>query len=79
MLRTYKNGERNRSILLAYIEGHSIEQLALSHSLATTTIRGIVSVERHRVAVSPEPEYCELRGKIELADWMLAFKHPLYS
>jgi hypothetical protein len=77
MLGACKQGERNRSILLAYINGRSVEQLAKWHALATVTIRGIISIERHRVDVSPEPEYCALRDSIEPSLWMAAFRRPL--
>lgn len=77
MLGVSKQGERNRSILLAYIEGQSVEQLAKWHSLATATIRGILWRERHRVAVSPELEYCDLRDRIDPAIWILTFKRQI--
>ena len=77
MLGTCKKGARNRSILLAHVEGHSIEQLATWHSLAPVTVRGILSIERHRVDVSPEPEYCDLRDKIDPALWTRTFKRQI--
>ena len=74
MLGNSKNGERNRSILLAYLDGHTISDLAASHQLSKVSIQGIISFERERVCVSTEPEYCQLRKRIDSAVWAIKFK-----
>ena len=73
MLGNCRNGERNRSILLAYLDGHSFDELAAWHKLSTASIRGIISFERDRVCVSTEPEYCRLRESIDPILWALRF------
>jgi len=74
MLGNSKNGERNRSILLAYLDGHSIDELAALHNLSPSSIRGIISFERERVCVSTEPEYCRLRKSIDPTIWGMKFE-----
>ena len=73
MLGNCRNGERNRSILLAYLDGHSVDELAAWHKLTPVSIRGIISFERDRVCVSTEPEYCHLRETIDPILWTLRF------
>jgi len=53
--------ERNREILSAYESGSPIEQLGRRHALSLVRIREIVTEERCRRAVSPEPFYRHLR------------------
>jgi len=76
MLGNSKNGERNRSILLDHLDGHSVDALAVRHKLCPTSIRGIISFERDRVCVSTEREYCQLRKSIDPAIWAIRFERP---
>jgi hypothetical protein len=77
MLGNRRNGERNRSILLAYLDGHSIDELAAGNKLMPVSIRAIISFERDRVCVSTEPEYCQLRKSIDPAGWAMKFDRAI--
>ena len=79
MVEFYKAGKRNRSIFAAFIEGRTINELAAQYNLTPTTIRAILNSERHRIAVSSDPEYCKLREKFEPGIWMRAHKRTLDS
>lgn len=77
MLGNCRMGERNRTILLAYLDDHTIAELAAWHGLAESSIRAIIAFERDRVCVSTEPEYCALRKSIDPALWTLKFNSVL--
>ena len=69
MLGVHKTGARDRAIFVAFAAGQTLVELAVQFGLKQTRLRAILTAERHRIAVSPEPEYCELRGKFEPALW----------
>jgi hypothetical protein len=77
MLGVEKTGTRNRSIFAAYIAGRAINELAKQYGLTDARIIAILSSERHRIAVSPDPVYCELRERFERAIWLKPHKHAL--
>lgn len=79
MTGSYKSGKRNRSIFVAFIEGRTIDELAAEYKLTPGTVRAILNSERHRVAVSMEPEYCELRERYDPATCIRAFRRTLDS
>ena len=53
--------ERNRKMLAAYEAGRTVQQLAREYGLSETSIGSILTGERHRRAVSPDPYYRALR------------------
>jgi uncharacterized protein (DUF433 family) len=58
----HKTADRNREILAAYEFGHSTSQLAAFYGLTAKSVRQILAMERHRLAVSREAFYANLRG-----------------
>jgi Mor family transcriptional regulator len=56
-----KNGKRNREMFAAFEDGATIDQLAEDYRLLPNSVAAILNTERHRRAVSPEPEYRSLR------------------
>jgi hypothetical protein len=70
MLGPNKTGARNRSIFATFIAGVGIDELAARYNLAPVSVRAILRSERNKVAVSPAPEYCELRGTLEPMIWV---------
>ena len=52
---------RNREIFAACEDGKSIEELAQKHGLSAVTVRQIIRIEGHKVAVSVEGFYEDLR------------------
>ena len=67
MLRTHKTSARNRSIYVARISGQAVDELAKEYGLAPGRIRAILTSERHQIAVSSDPVYCELRDRFDPA------------
>ena len=55
------NAERNREMLAAYEAGRTIEQLAQDYGLSDASIGSILTGERHRRKLSPDPYYRALR------------------
>jgi hypothetical protein len=56
-----KTATRNREIFSAHRNGESIEDLAKRYGLAELTVRELIRVEKHKVAISIEHFYEELR------------------
>ena len=56
-----KTGQRNRKIFAAHENGESIEKLARRHKLSSETVQHILAAERHKIAVSLEAFYKEIR------------------
>jgi Mor family transcriptional regulator len=54
---------RNREIFAAYQQGGSIRQLAQRYELAEVTVYQIIRVELHKVAVSEDAFYQEMRSQ----------------
>lgn len=54
--------DRNRGILEAFEAGQSLEQLGDAHCLTPTRVRAILTAERHKRIVSPDPFYRTLRA-----------------
>jgi len=55
------NAERNREMLAAYEAGRTIEQLSKDYGLSAITIGSVLTGERHKREVSPDPFYRSLR------------------
>jgi Mor family transcriptional regulator len=53
--------ERNRQMLCGFEAGMSVEDLVQKYGLAKSTVSAIITTERHRRAVSPNPVYKALR------------------
>ena len=58
MLRT---SDRNRQILADFEAGRTISQLCMDYELSDLRIRALLTDEKNRQALSPEPFYRELR------------------
>ena len=56
-----KTTERNREIFAAFRAGKTVSQLAESYGLARITIASLLNIERHKLAVSVDEFYCDLR------------------
>ena len=65
-MRVQKSAMRNREIFAAYQQGESCENLAKQHGLSRMTVDQIIRIERHKIAVSVDAFYEEMRSK-ELA------------
>lgn len=52
---------RNREIFAAHQHGESIEDLAKRYGLCGETVYQIIRIERHKLAVSVEDFYKEMR------------------
>jgi Mor family transcriptional regulator len=57
------NGERDRAIFAAYEAGAAIETLANEYSMSVARVRAVLTCQRHKRAVSPEPIYQQMRMK----------------
>jgi predicted transcriptional regulator len=55
---------RNHEMLAAYEAGRTVEQLSEDHGLACTSVRSILTGERHKRRLSPELFYRALRGDL---------------
>ena len=53
--------ERNREMLAAYEAGRTIQQLSEDYGLSVASIGSILTGERHKREVSPDPVYRALR------------------
>jgi hypothetical protein len=69
MNRTTK--ERNRKIFAGYSAGKTPDQLAQTHGLGRATVMGIIGIERHRLEVSVDRYYEELRSSLGLEPLVL--------
>ncbi|MDR3562620.1 MAG: hypothetical protein P4N59_14460 [Negativicutes bacterium] len=55
------NTERNRKIHETFEAGQSLEQLSKMYELSCERIAKIITAERNKIAVSPEPLYRAMR------------------
>jgi hypothetical protein len=53
--------DRNRLMFAAFEAGRSVEQLGEDHALTHTRVRAVLTDEKHRRIISPEPFYRTLR------------------
>lgn len=53
--------ERNREMLAAYEAGRTIQQLSEDYRLSVASIGSILTGERHKREISPDPFYRALR------------------
>ncbi len=58
-----KTAVRNREIFVAYQHRESIENLAKRYGLSGVTVLQIIRIEKHKVAVSVDEFYEELRSQ----------------
>ena len=58
-----KTAVRNREIFAAYQQGECVGELAERHRLSEITIHQIIRGERHKVAVSVDAFYREMRSQ----------------
>ena len=54
--------DRNRHMFAAFEAGQSLDQLGDAHCLTPTRVRAVITAERHKRTVSPEPFYRTLRA-----------------
>jgi hypothetical protein len=54
--------DRNRDMFTAFEAGQSLEQLGDAHCLTPTRVRAVLTAEKHKRTVSPEPFYRILRA-----------------
>ena len=53
--------DRNRRIMADFEAGHSLEQLSTDHALTPLRVLAVLTDEKHRRRVSPDPFYRSLR------------------
>jgi Mor family transcriptional regulator len=53
--------DRNRLIFAAFEAGRSLEQLGEDHALSHARVRAVLTDEKHKRVISPEPFYRALR------------------
>jgi len=53
--------DRNRRMMADFEAGHSLEQLGADHALTALRVLAVLTDERHRRNVSPDPFYRSLR------------------
>jgi len=58
--------ERNRKIFASFQAGKSVSDLAEFYGLAPTTIGALVRIEGHKLEVSVDDFYCDLRRSVGL-------------
>ena len=56
-----KTAVRNREIFAAYQKGDLVEDLATRYELSVPTVREVIRIEKHKVAVSADVFYEEIR------------------
>ena len=54
--------DRNRQIFAAFEAGRSLAQLGEDHALTHIRVRAVLTDEKHRRMISPEPFYRALLG-----------------
>lgn len=62
-MRTKRTGKRNRSIFAAHQNGEAIEDIAKRHGISGGAVYQIIMIERHKVAVSVDPFYKNIRSQ----------------
>jgi Mor family transcriptional regulator len=58
-----KTAMRNREMFAAYQTGESIQDLAMQYGISGHTVRQIIMIERHKIAVSVGDFYQEMRAR----------------
>ncbi|MCU1386492.1 MAG: hypothetical protein JWL71_5189 [Acidobacteria bacterium] len=53
--------DRNRRMLADFEAGHSLEQLGADHALTCLRVRAVLTDEKNRRSVIPDPFYRSLR------------------
>jgi Mor family transcriptional regulator len=53
--------DRNRRMMADFEAGHSLEQLCADHALTALRVLAVLTDEKHRRRVSPDPFYRSLR------------------
>ncbi len=53
--------DRNRRIMADFEAGHSLEQLSADHGLTPLRVQAVLTDEKHRRRISPDPFYRSLR------------------
>ena len=53
--------DRNRRMLADFEAGHSLERLGTDHALTSSRVLAVLTDEKHRRSVSPDPFYRSLR------------------
>ena len=66
MQRYCKTGPRNRWIFVCFASGCAIESLAAQYSISPVSVRAIIRSEYHKLTVSPDTQYCQLRETLQL-------------
>jgi hypothetical protein len=56
--------DRNRSIFAAFEAGQSLEQLGDVHCLTPARVRALLTDEKNKRTVSPDPFYRSLRAAV---------------
>jgi len=56
-----RHAERDRAIIAAFEAGKSVEELSDVHGLTRDRITTILTTERHKRIVSPDPYYRSIR------------------
>ena len=59
--RVVRKAKRDREILAAFEAGRSVEDLSEIHGLTCERITKILTAERHKRSLSPEPFYRAIR------------------
>jgi hypothetical protein len=54
--------DRNRRMFAAFLAGQSLEQLGADHALTHLRVRAVLTDEKNRRIVSPDPFYRSLRA-----------------
>lgn len=62
-----RNADRDYAILLDARAGIPLEAIAIKHALKAERVQAILMVEQHKVAVSADPRYRELRRQYGVA------------
>ena len=56
-----KTEERNRKMLAAFEAGRTVQELSQDYGLSVASVSPILTGERHRREISPQPFYREFR------------------
>ena len=62
-MSTTKTAVRNREIFAAYQKGDSVEDLGKRYGLSVPTVHEAIRIEKHKVAVSVDGLYEEIRSR----------------
>ena len=59
---------RDRAMLAAFEAGYPLEQIARDYGVTERRAQAVLTAEKHRRLVSPEPFYRELRAQLGIED-----------